>query len=242
MSDIPTLQWLVDWANIGVVVALAASLITGGASIFLSKRLGTLKDEQATREKQASDEKVASLEKETAKAVEKAETERRERLELEEAVSPRVFIVDGELQDQLRPFAGMRIIIETRPEWEPRLIADSFEGLKGIGWVVLRHSVRDDLMSEGVTVMWNRDATDPNDRSAVAGQALVKGLRERKIETSMSPAELEPNTLLIWVGLKPTRRLLPKELRDVYEQHDKKMREQEKSIMGIDKKPPAKNP
>ncbi|MGI8918162.1 MAG: hypothetical protein ACR2H6_06125 [Pyrinomonadaceae bacterium] len=62
MSDIPTLQSIVDWANNGVVIALAVSFIAGGASIFLSKRLGRLKDEQYAHEKQASDEKVAALE------------------------------------------------------------------------------------------------------------------------------------------------------------------------------------
>jgi hypothetical protein len=69
MSDIPTLQWLVDWANVGIVAALVASLVFGAASIFLSKRLNRSKDEQATHEKQLSDEKIASLtaEAETAK-------------------------------------------------------------------------------------------------------------------------------------------------------------------------------
>lgn len=82
MSDIPTLQWLVDWANVGVVIALAASLIAGGASIFLSKRLGTLRDEQSAHEKRASDEKVAGLEKEAAEA-------KRAYLELQERTKQR---------------------------------------------------------------------------------------------------------------------------------------------------------
>ena len=68
MSDIPTLQWLTDWANNGVAIALAVSFVFGAASIFLSKRLSAAKDEQSANEKRASDERIAALTAETEKA------------------------------------------------------------------------------------------------------------------------------------------------------------------------------
>lgn len=70
MSEIPTLQWLVDWANVGIVIALVASLVFGAASIFFGKRLNTIKDEQSALEKQASDERIAAANAEAAKALE----------------------------------------------------------------------------------------------------------------------------------------------------------------------------
>jgi hypothetical protein len=73
-SNVPTLQTLVDWANIGVVIALAASFVVGGASIFLSRRLGNQKDAQYLREKQASDERIALAGESAARADARAAT------------------------------------------------------------------------------------------------------------------------------------------------------------------------
>jgi len=68
MSNVPSLQTLVDWANIGIVITLAASFIFGGASIFLSRRLSKLRDAQSAREKQISDEKIEATKAEATRA------------------------------------------------------------------------------------------------------------------------------------------------------------------------------
>ncbi len=78
ISNIQNLQWWVDAINFGTVLALAGSLLFGGFSFFMSKKLNALKDEYATQEKQASDERNASANAiaETAKSdAEKANVE-----------------------------------------------------------------------------------------------------------------------------------------------------------------------
>ena len=55
ISNVQTLQWWVDKANMGVVVALAASFVFGSASIILSRKLNKQKDSQAIIEKQIFD-------------------------------------------------------------------------------------------------------------------------------------------------------------------------------------------
>ena len=136
MSDIPTLQWLVDWANIGVVAALVASLIAGAASIFLGKKLATLKDEQTVREKQASSEKLAILEKEAADA-------KRALLEVQERTKDRHLTAEQRTQliDLLTasPNKGEIAISCVGGTVEPCNFAEEFvDVLTKSGWTITR--------------------------------------------------------------------------------------------------------
>lgn len=47
MSNLSTLQTLVNWANAGVIISLALSFVFGATSILLGGKLGKLKDAQA---------------------------------------------------------------------------------------------------------------------------------------------------------------------------------------------------
>jgi hypothetical protein len=76
MSNIPTLERIVYWANLLVIFALALSLFAGAASIIFGLWLNTAKDEQAGREKRISGENIAGLTAETEIAKkERAETD-----------------------------------------------------------------------------------------------------------------------------------------------------------------------
>jgi hypothetical protein len=83
MSDIPTLQSLVDWANVGVVVALAASFIFGGASIFLSRRLSNAKETLSREAQRKFDLALATQQERAAKA-------EKDLLELQNRLKPRI--------------------------------------------------------------------------------------------------------------------------------------------------------
>jgi len=83
MSDVPTLQMLVDWANIGIVISLALSFVFGAASIWLGGKLGRLKDAQS-EEAQRNFELSLALQQERAASAEKA------LLELQERQRPRL--------------------------------------------------------------------------------------------------------------------------------------------------------
>ena len=82
MSDVPTLQTLVDWANIGVVISLALSFVFGAASIWLSGKLGRLKDAQAEAAQRALEFSLATQQERAANA-------ERSLLELQERQTPR---------------------------------------------------------------------------------------------------------------------------------------------------------
>ena len=68
LSNTPNLQWLVDKANAGIIIALALSFLFGSASIFYSKRLNTETKKQQAIEKQKSDEKIATANANAANA------------------------------------------------------------------------------------------------------------------------------------------------------------------------------
>lgn len=68
MSNIDKLQWWVDAVNIGVVISLALSFVFGGLSIWLSRKQGIMKDEQAAAEKLVSDQNIAKANADAAKA------------------------------------------------------------------------------------------------------------------------------------------------------------------------------
>src|SRR5688572_14733364 len=82
MSDVPTLQTLVDWANIGVVISLALSFVFGAASIWLGGKPGRLKDAQSETAQQ-------TLELSLATQRERAANAERALLELQERQRPR---------------------------------------------------------------------------------------------------------------------------------------------------------
>jgi hypothetical protein len=73
MTNASTLQSLVDWANTGVAISLALSFIFGATSIYLAKRLATIKDAESdaskkqfelrTKARGMTDDQVAHLRK-----------------------------------------------------------------------------------------------------------------------------------------------------------------------------------
>ena len=89
MSNIPSLEFWVDMSNLGVAIALALSFIFGGASLYLSRRLGKVKDAQSAQEKAVSDERMLALDKEVAEARTKQAEAERALLELQERMKPR---------------------------------------------------------------------------------------------------------------------------------------------------------
>lgn len=73
LNNIVTLERLVDFANAGIVVTLALSFVFGGASIYLSKRLSTKKNEISQRQMQEANIKIEEAQEVAAKANKEAE-------------------------------------------------------------------------------------------------------------------------------------------------------------------------
>jgi hypothetical protein len=68
MSNLSTLQTLVNWANAGVIISLALSFVFGAASILLGGRLGKLKDSQAATAQRDLELAVSTQQERAAKA------------------------------------------------------------------------------------------------------------------------------------------------------------------------------
>ena len=103
MTNIATLESIVYWANMVVIIALALSFLGGGASIIFSRFLNKEKDKRTKIEKAEAAMQIASLNAEATKAKEgiavaqaqaaeaneKAETERLARVRIEASLAPR---------------------------------------------------------------------------------------------------------------------------------------------------------
>ena len=68
MSNLSTLQTLVNWANVGVIISLALSFVFGAASIWLGGELGKLKDAEADTARQKLELALATQQERAAKA------------------------------------------------------------------------------------------------------------------------------------------------------------------------------
>jgi hypothetical protein len=206
MSNVPTLQTLVDWANIGVVISLALSFVFGAASIWLGGKLGKLKDAQADTAQRNLELAVATQQERAAKA-EKA------LLELQERAGPRTFALKP-FMDALKGKATGTVII-----WYDPNVPDAYESigmnlyiaLEGAGWRIEsmtpaqppsgKYKAIPPRVSSGITIEGILEDCEGKDTPycSLSGAFKVSGLgfQARRYE------DLPKDTFRIVIGRRP---------------------------------------
>lgn len=221
---------LVNALGIGLI---AATLVIGIVSNRLNLRLNKAKDRLAAEEKMVSEEKIAaanaigeSAKADAAKAQEgiakahekteelrknnlilesKVEEERSSRIELEQAVSPRI-MEQYKTSEALKILTGVTAIITNVPDLESQKMAGQLTAtLNMAGWKI-QFSPYDpkEVYSDGVIIEKNVGAVPKEDIAPKAAELLLTQLKNNKIECRTHPTiDLPPNTIVVKVGFKP---------------------------------------
>ncbi len=219
-------------SNFGVGL-LAITLVIGIVSNRLNLRLNKAKDRLAAEEKMVSEEKIAdanaigaSAKADAAKAQEeiakahvkteelkrnnlvlesKVEKERSSRIELEQAVSPRI-MEQHNSSEALKVLTGVTAIITNIPDLESQKMAGQLATtLNMAGWKIQFSPYNPkDIYSDGVIIESNAGTLPKEDISSKAAKLLLAQLKTNKIESRTMPTtDLPLNTIIVKVGFKP---------------------------------------
>lgn len=183
-------------------------------------------------EKEAADARLATqqLSKANIEAGEKLEAERRERLTLEEFLSPRSEGDQYTLAKKIEAFAGIEVRINALADMESRRLQETLAFALNLGkWNVKKYApvpldVPSSVFPDGVTVWYfeerpkmvdGRPVFPPegNDLSHRAAKALADELNDRKLDTTIRSTfkgtpfdpDLPPGVVEIRIGMKPSR-------------------------------------
>jgi hypothetical protein len=204
MSNLPTLQTLVDWSNIGVVISLALSFVFGGASIFLGSRLGKIKDAEAATARQNLELAVAAQQERAANA-EKALAEVQKRTKFR-TLSPEQ---KTRLIEILKAYPGKTRFDPTvtvqyvlRNEESHQFALQFVAIFTEARWFVLGKegtpSLRGGPTFSGLDVVINKNP----DAAAFLGQALMEVGLEGSTNVARA-AVVSPADVILVVGLRP---------------------------------------
>lgn len=182
-----------------------------------AREQANIKIAEARAEAARANEQAHRLEQENIKLATRLEEERNSRLEMENAIAPRI-MEQSKSSQNLKPFAVMQAIIETVNDFEARRTAGQIAmTLQMANWKIVGPVVvQDDFgFFEGVDIETNAGALPREDRSSEAAESLIAQLEANKIESSRHPAiNLPINALRIKVGLKPITYFYPKEVKE----------------------------
>lgn len=190
------------------------------------KKVETDAEEKIVRVKTEADKQIAFLNNETAKANEaiavangkteelkkenlvlksRVEEERRSRVELEQAVSPRI-MEQHKSSEALKVLTGVTAIITNIPDLESQKMAGQLAAtLSMAGWK-FQFAPYDPkgIYPDGVIIETNVGVIPKEDISSKAADLLLTQLKTNKIEGRTMPAiDLPPNTIVVRVGFKP---------------------------------------
>lgn len=176
--------------------------------------------EKAAADARAAQQRVevdlAKQQERAAKAEKTLETERLERLRLEEAVAPRKIVSTFVMVDALKAFAGTNAIVEYLDAYEPRSVArDLCSILEMAGWHVSEERKAFVVWQENVTV-WAPFIAYPS-RASEAAMALVQQLQLNKIEVRTSATTLPPlHGVRISIGRQEATYLAERQRTELY--------------------------
>ena len=179
---------------------------------------GRANERAGNLEKEASDARRATeeLRKTNIEAGENLEAEKRERLALEEFLSPRSIGDQLTFNKTLSAFPGITAVINVVPDGEARRVAETLAfamgGFGSFKWNVQKNAPMDNpRIMDGISVeyngaYWMREG----DTSGPAAKALVDLLNERKVDshTTVGPSNLLANVIVISIGLNRRDRCL----------------------------------
>jgi hypothetical protein len=137
------------------------------------------------------------------------EQEKISRLEMEQAIAPRI-MEQGESSRKLKAFSGIQVIIECVNDFEARRTAGQIAcTLEMANWKLIKPYPKvvpnDADFFDGVDIERNVGALPKEDRSSEATNLLIEQLDDNKIQAMYHPASpnLPINTIRVKVGLKP---------------------------------------
>jgi hypothetical protein len=240
------------WALIcGIAVAafLAGEIWFIGAHWLKESTLKPLRERQA----QLGEIELARLKSETATANKATEELKRQNLELEQAVAPRILEISAP-EKALKDFSPQIIQLDVIPEFEARRLAGGLFGLfKTLKWDMRPPAPSNpELIMDGVRVEYTGPKrtygpfADPHpdpegEKREAAAQALVAELKKQNIEAtafSFPPGYgggdgVLPDALRIHVGAKPTMYFVEqkypwiKEQREYFEKMEAEMKQRQ---------------
>lgn len=234
--SVETWKSIADWATI---VFIALTVVSGSTALILGDRINEKQAEQLQRfNTDLTAAKTANLE------LEKALTLRR----LIVRVDPSKNVSNI---DPLKPFSGVKVILEFLPDIEASRAASDISGVltsKDVGWNVVEYTANPELNKEffdGVTVIEplaagaNPDPVDVKTRAA-AGEFIkllkandwdVKSLPAKaSAETPNKDGYIAPNTIKISVGFKPSPFSLPRDVREAIDKMRQDFIRQQKEV------------
>ncbi len=188
----------------------------------------------SAKAKRDSDEKIAALEVEASNArlatqelrrnniesAEKLEAEKRERLALEEYLSPRNIGEQLSFAHEIEKIMGIEVRIDALPDLECRRLQGLLQlSLELAKWTSRTHTLPLEANAEdGVRVFYARPrpriidgkiaSIDWNEHTRQAAATLAGVLNDRKVDTlaeSYPGDDLGPNAIRVVIGMKPSR-------------------------------------
>lgn len=147
---------------------------------------------QANERTQGLAIEVAEARRRQAEAERALETERLERLKIEEALAPRTIVNSLLMADELRRFAGTGVYLTVVDDEEAReLESDIVSVFKQAGWNILGRE-------EGPTLLPDVMVHGQSE----AARVFVEHLRANKIVVRLIPFTPPPNTIRLFIGLQ----------------------------------------
>jgi len=202
------------WASI-------ISLLLLGVNEVVSHRYSERKDELAAeeqrKEKDRNDLEIARLHNETAIAQRTTEELRRENLELQRAISPRILEISAPLF-ALRKYEGTEVRLSNADDPDAKILAGALmSALRGAGWIVSPAAAAPPPpLSEGVHIEYLGEAGPAHVLSAhreEIAEALKTELKKQDIEANVRrwPQRtadndgriIPPEGLAVHVGRRP---------------------------------------
>lgn len=201
-------------AQIQISNANATAALANDNAAIANKRAAELEVKAAETQLLAEDaradaakahEKTEELRKKNLTLESKVEEERRSRMELEQAVSPRI-MEQYKSSGALKTLTGVTAIISSIPDLESQKMARQLATtLSMAGWKY-QFAPYDpkEVYSDGVVIEKNVGAIPKEDIAPKAAELLLSQLKINKIESRTMPAtDLPPNTIVVKIGFKP---------------------------------------
>lgn len=183
-----------------------AAQLENGAAKAREKTASLEVEAEKTKEAVAqANEQTAKLKAEAEKTSLQLEKEKTKRLELEQAVSPRI-MEQYKTSEALKVLTGVTAIITNIPDLESQRMAGQLAAtLNMAGWKIqFSQYVPSEVYSDGVIIETNVGALPKEDIALKAAELLLTQLKTNKIESRTMPANGLPlNTIVVKVGFKP---------------------------------------
>jgi hypothetical protein len=196
------------WSKIILFIGAGATFFGTIGTIWSGTKLENIFNVQLSENKKETakaNKKTAELQNESLGMKVQLEKERTKRLELEQAVAPRI-MEQQHSSTALKQLKNVSAIISSINDIESKRTAGQINAtLQMAGWrtKIVPYDPKE-IYQDGVVVERNVGRLPKDDNSGKAADELVNQLKKSKIESHRMPArKLPKNTIFVKVGFKP---------------------------------------